>query len=296
MNYNLASRTEVRELLRKYEFHVRKKFGQNFLVDENILQKIVKAAELSGQSQVLEIGPGLGSLTVQLAEQAKMVVAIEIDRALKPILDENLSSTNNVKLIIDDALKIDFNSVFDEDGERFVVANLPYYITTPLVVKMLELEPKAKRIVVLVQREVGERLMALPGTAAYGSLSVLAQVLAEVKAVGVVPRQVFYPIPDVESMIVSLDPKDNATTGVKSKSSFELTNRALFGQRRKTLANALKGSPHWRLAPEDIDAALKCCQIDPGGRGEQLAPEDIVRLANALTKYLPHSPSKNCFA
>lgn len=286
MTIKLSSRSYVRDVLKRHGFHIRKKYGQNFLVDEHILGKIVAAAQLPEQAQVLEIGPGLGTLTRELAAATSRVVAVEIDTMLQPLLAETLADLTNVELVFADALKADLDALLSAELTRYAVANLPYYITTPLLLKLLDLQPKAERIVVLVQREVAERMLAQPGGKEYGSLTVLSQGLAKVELVGIVPKSVFYPAPDVESAIVALQPYSKEQHGILSRPSFELTNRAVFGQRRKTLANALKGSPHWQLSAEQIEAALRQCDLDGGLRGEQLSVGQIIALANRLNEDL----------
>jgi 16S rRNA (adenine1518-N6/adenine1519-N6)-dimethyltransferase len=283
MSKRLISPKYVRDLLQKYGINARKKYGQNFLVDENILHKIIAAAELEECSQVLEIGPGLGTLTRALSENAERVVAIELDTGLHPLLEETLAGLNNVDLIFADALKQDLSSLFLPGLSHYIVSNLPYYITSPLLTACLNLNPSPLRMVFLVQREVGERLTAQPGSKHYGSLGVFAQGLASVELVSIVSPKVFYPVPEVESCIVTVQPLSEAESGIISRSSFELTNRAIFGQRRKTLLNSLKNSPHWKLEAEQASAALSKLGMEPGMRGEQLSVKEIIALANELS-------------
>ena len=292
MNERLSSLKFVRNYIKQHRLPVRKKYGQNFLVDENILQKIVLAADVQAEDNVLEIGPGLGTMTRELALHAKHVWAVEIDTMLEPILAETLGGYDNISVVFDDALKVDIPALVGEQGFQRVVANLPYYITTPLLERLLDLHPTVSRMVVLVQREVGERLQATPGSKAYGSLSIWAQAMAHVEMVDIVSRNVFYPVPQVESAIVMLSPYSEAEHGILNRKCFELTNRAIFNQRRKTLGNALKNSPHWQLQPSIIASALQEAGLDAQVRGEQLHVAQVVTLANILTPALLSSLSE----
>ena len=283
MNERLSSPKFVRSFIKQHRLPVRKKYGQNFLVDENILQKIILAADVQAEDNVLEIGPGLGTMTRELALHAKHVWAVEIDTLLEPILAETLAGYSNISVVFEDALKVDLPALAGEQGFQRVVANLPYYITTPLLERLLDIHPQVQRMVVLVQKEVGERLQAKPGSKAYGSLSIWAQALARVEMVDTVSRNVFYPVPQVESAIVVLSPYTDAEHGILHRQCFELTNRAIFNQRRKTLGNALKNSPHWQLDAEIIASAMQEAGLDASVRGEQLEVAQVVKLANILT-------------
>jgi len=281
--FNLTAVGEVRALLQRHGLKAQKKYGQNFLVDKNTLDKIVNAAQLEPTAQVLEIGAGLGTLTVALAAVAQRVVALEIDKRLAAPLAENLAGYSHIELIIDDALKVNLNSFFTPELPRYVVANLPYYIATPLLVALLELAPPPRRLVLLLQKEVGERLTAAPGSKSYGSLGVLAQAYAKVELAGEVPPTVFYPCPEVASCLVVLTPEEARACQVVSRRTLELTNRAIFGQRRKQLLKALLTSPHWQLDnPEEVALGLTELGIDPRQRGEELEVREIVALANRL--------------
>ena len=231
----LTSPTEIKKIVDENKFPIRKKYGQNFLVDENILTKIIDAAGINPQDSVLEIGPGLGTMTFVLAERAQDVTAVEIDALLIPILQKHFLDLSNIRLIHGDALKTDWSSLFTPDQEIIVVANLPYYITSPLIEEMLKAPFKLKKMVILVQKEVGERLVAKPGSNSYGSLSVFVQSGALVEWVCSVPRGVFYPTPKVDSAVISITPKADLRQTIESKETLELTCRAIFGQRRKTL-------------------------------------------------------------
>lgn len=280
----LTSPTEVKRLIDHYRFPVRKKLGQNFLVDENILNMILEAAQLEKQTKVLEIGPGFGTLTIALAEQAGQVVSIEIDPMLIPILQAALSAYPNIRLIHADALKVDYSALFAAEEEVTIAANLPYYITSPLIVQLMQAPFRLRKMVILVQKEVGDRLLAQADTEEYGSLSVFVQSTAKVELVCKAPRTVFYPSPKVDSVVIAITPDLNLQNKVVSMELLELTNRAIFGQRRKTISNSLKNSPYWTVAAEDVQQVLSELAIDSRLRGEVLPPNQIVSLANALTK------------
>lgn len=280
----LTSPTEVKRLIDHYRFPVRKKLGQNFLVDENILNMILEAAQLEKQTKVLEIGPGFGTLTIALAEQAGQVISIEIDPMLIPILQAALSAYPNIRLIHADALKVDYSALFAAEEEVTIAANLPYYITSPLIVQLMQAPFRLRKMVILVQKEVGDRLLAQADTEEYGSLSVFVQSTAKVELVCKAPRTVFYPSPKVDSVVIAITPDFNLQNKVVSMELLELTNRAIFGQRRKTISNSLKNSPYWTVAAEDVQQVLSELAIDSRLRGEVLPPNQIVSLANALTK------------
>ena len=278
----LTSPTEIKKIVDENKFPIRKKYGQNFLVDENILTKIIDAAGINPQDSVLEIGPGLGTMTFVLAERAQDVTAVEIDALLIPILQKHFLDLSNIRLIHGDALKTDWSSLFTPDQEIIVVANLPYYITSPLIEEMLKAPFKLKKMVILVQKEVGERLVAKPGSNSYGSLSVFVQSGALVEWVCSVPRGVFYPTPKVDSAVISITPKADLRQTIESKETLELTCRAIFGQRRKTLHNALLNSPHWTLSSEELAEVWNHIDYSDSLRGEVLHPDQIVKLSNQI--------------
>ncbi|MCE5197251.1 MAG: 16S rRNA (adenine(1518)-N(6)/adenine(1519)-N(6))-dimethyltransferase RsmA [Negativicutes bacterium] len=278
----LTSPSEIKRLIDHYRFPVRKKLGQNFLVDEHVLQMILAAAQLAKQTTVLEIGPGFGTLTVALAEQAGRVVSIEIDPMLIPILQTTFLPYPQIQLIQADALKLDFTALFAAEEAVTVAANLPYYITSPLIVRLLQAPFCLRKMVILVQKEVGDRLLAQADTLEYGSLSVFVQSTAKVELVCRAPRTVFYPSPKVDSAVIAITPDANLRDRIASMPVLELTNRAIFGQRRKTIANSLKNSPYWTVAAEDVRQVLSELEIDSHLRGEVLTPDQIVFLANAL--------------
>ncbi|MBE3552171.1 MAG: 16S rRNA (adenine(1518)-N(6)/adenine(1519)-N(6))-dimethyltransferase RsmA [Kyrpidia tusciae] len=271
------------ELLRRYAFRPKKSLGQHFLVDDRILERIVAAADLSGREAVLEIGPGLGALTLRLGQAAWRVLAVEKDRSLQPVLSEVLRDFGNVQVCWGDVLEVDLPRMCEEAfGPRTVrvVANLPYYVTTPVMMKLLEEGPVMDRMVLMVQREVADRLTARPGTKTYGALTVAVQWFAEkVESVARVPASCFWPRPEVDSVVVRLDLRPRPDPEVTRRLSRVV--RAGFGQRRKTLLNALSHA----LAGRDrasIEQVLRDAGVAPDRRAETLSLEEFTRLAQAL--------------
>jgi len=277
----------TREIIARYGFSFRKALGQNFLVDGNVLRKIVEAAELDSSKGALEIGPGIGALTERLARAAGKVAAIELDRRLIPILEELLGPYGNVEIVHGDALKLDLKRLIAEKFAGLkrvsVVANLPYYVTTPILMKLLEDRLPLEHIVVMVQKEVAGRMTAQPGGKDYGSLSIAVRYFAEPEVVCAVPRTVFVPPPNVDSAVVKLRLRDRPPVDVRDEAMFFRVVHAAFAQRRKTLANnlaALLGKERRQEA-----AALPAsCGIDPGRRGETLTLGEFAALANRLAE------------
>ena len=282
---NLSSPAAVAALLRKHQLHPRRRFGQNFLVDANTLAKIVQAGDVGVGARVLEIGAGLGVLTRALAEavgETGRVVSLEIDRELLPALAETVGTLPQVTVVPGDAMALDWPAFLTEHfGEApvKVVANIPYNITSPLLTTLLAYKPPLALIVLLVQKEVAQRLAAAPGTPDFGSLSVFTQFHAAVETVGIVPRRVFLPAPDVDSAIVRLIPHAAPPVAVADEARFFAVVRAAFGQRRKSLLNALSGDPSLGWSREQAAAALTQAQIDPLRRGESLGLAEFARLA-----------------
>lgn len=282
---NLSSPAAVAALLKRHQLRPRRRFGQNFLVDANTLGKIVGAGEVGSGDAVLEVGAGLGVLTRALAEAvggAGKVVALEIDRDLLPALAETVGALPQVTVVPGDAMTLDWPAFLAEqfgDVPVKVVANIPYNITSPLLTTLLAQRGRLSRLVLLVQKEVAQRLSAAPGTPDYGSLSVFAQFHAAVETVGIVPRRVFLPAPDVDSAIVRLLPYSTPPVPVADETQFFAVVRAAFGQRRKSLLNALSGDPALGWSREQAAAALEKAQIDPQRRGESLGLEEFARLA-----------------
>ncbi|MDO8682935.1 MAG: 16S rRNA (adenine(1518)-N(6)/adenine(1519)-N(6))-dimethyltransferase RsmA [Armatimonadota bacterium] len=286
---NLTSPATVKSLLSKHGLRPKKRLGQSFLIDRNILDKILNSAELSPDSQVLEIGPGLGTVTRELASRARNVAAIEIDKNLIPILHDTLAGFENVEIIEVDFLKLPLDEFL---SERFgpnpcsVVANLPYYITTPIIVRLLETKSRIQLIVIMAQREVARRLVAAPGSDDYGAITVFVQYHCEADIVAQVSRNVFYPPPEVDSALVRLRIRPEPAVQPKDEGLFFKVVRAAFGQRRKTILNALSGSPDLKLPKSEAENILKSAGIDAGRRGETLSLEEFAKLADLVLEKL----------
>lgn len=272
------------DIIKKYNFTLSKKYGQNFLIDSNILDMIVAAADIKEDDTVLEIGPGLGSLTQRLASKAKKVVAIEIDKLLIPILNETLSEYNNIVVLNEDILKTDIGEIIDkyaEAGSIKVVANLPYYITTPIVMKLLEGHYPVESITVMVQKEVAERMQAVAGSKDYGALSIAVAYYCAVYMVGVISPNCFIPKPKVESAVIKLVLGEKCLKAADEKMLFKII-RASFNQRRKTLQNGLLNSPELNLNKESIVQVFKEMGLERNIRGETLELRDFIELADKL--------------
>ena len=280
----LTSPRVVQELLLRHGLKPSKHFGQNFLIDENILRQIVAAAQVGSTDLVLEIGPGVGALTQALAQVAGRVVAVEIDAGLFPLLEEVLAPYDNVELLCGDFLKLDQDKLFTRGQSLKVVANLPYYITSPILMALLEGPLHLDCIVVMVQKEVAQRLVAQPGTKAYGVLSVATQYYAVPEIVKVVPPTVFIPRPAVESAVVRLMIHRKPPVDVGDKRVFFRVVRGAFGQRRKTLGNSLATEFADVFSKEQIANFLITADIAPQRRGETLALEEFARLARIFMK------------
>lgn len=281
----LGNPQETIAVLQKYNFAFQKKFGQNFLIDPRVLEKIIKAAEITEDDCVLEIGPGIGTMTQHLACAAKKVIAVEIDRALIPILQDTLSGWDNVKIINEDVMKVDLAKLAEEEngGKPLkVVANLPYYITTPIIMGLFENHVPLKSITVMVQKEVADRMQVGPGTKDYGALSLAVQYYAKPYIVANVPPNCFMPRPKVGSAVIRLERYEEPPVEVKDEKLMFRIIRASFNQRRKTLANGLKNSAELDFTKEEIAAAIAGIGKDPGVRGETLTLEEFARLADEL--------------
>ena len=283
----LGNPQETIAVLQKYNFAFQKKFGQNFLIDPRVLEKIIKAAEITEDDCVLEIGPGIGTMTQHLACAAKKVIAVEIDRALIPILQDTLSGWDNVKIINEDVMKVDLAKLAEEEngGKPLkVVANLPYYITTPIIMGLFENHVPLKSITVMVQKEVADRMQVGPGTKDYGALSLAVQYYAKPYIVANVPPNCFMPRPKVGSAVIRLERYEEPPVKVKDEKLMFRIIRASFNQRRKTLANGLKNSAELDFTKEEIAAAIAGIGKDPGVRGETLTLEEFARLADELSR------------
>ncbi|KJS18810.1 MAG: hypothetical protein VR72_21635 [Clostridiaceae bacterium BRH_c20a] len=274
----------LKDILGKHNFKFKKRFGQNFITDPGILNKIVSSGEINSEDIVVEIGPGAGTLTKAIAQEAKLVIAIEIDKDLMPILADNLLDFNNIRVIEGDALKINLDQLVEEiTGEQKpykIVANLPYYITSPLVMHFLESEFNIQRIVIMVQKEVAQRFTGEPGTKDYGALTVSLNYYSKPKIAFFVSRNVFTPKPDVDSAVVDLEIRKEPPYQVNNINILRKLIKAAFNQRRKTLTNALKVL---NIEKAIIAQILEDTKIDPKRRGETLTLEEFVKVANKLS-------------
>ena len=272
-------------VLQKYNFTFQKKYGQNFLIDSHVLEKIMDAAEIGKDDCVVEIGPGIGTMTQYLAERAGEVVAVEIDKNLIPILTETLADYKNVSIINEDILKVVLNRIVEEkNGGRPVkiVANLPYYITTPIIMGLFENHVPVKSITVMVQKEVADRMQVGPGTKDYGALSLAVQYYAKPEIVAIVPPNCFIPRPNVASAVIRLTCHEKKPVEVKDEKGMFALIRASFNQRRKTLANSLSNAQNLSLTREQVTEALESMQLSPTIRGEALTLEQFAALADIL--------------
>lgn len=273
------------EVIKKYEFCFQKKFGQNFLIDGHVLDKIIAGAGVTKDDMVLEIGPGIGTMTQYLAEAAGKVVAVEIDRNLLPILQETLSDYDNVKVIHADVLSLDLEKlVQEENGGRpiKVVANLPYYITTPIIMALFEQHVPLANVTVMVQKEVAARMKSGPGSKDYGALSLAVQYYAEPYIVANVPCNCFMPRPNVDSAVIRLTRYEEPPVQVKDEKMLFKIIRASFNQRRKTLQNGLNNSSELNFTKDQIAAAIVAAGFSPSVRGEALTLEQFARLTDIL--------------
>lgn len=290
MSKDIATPVRTREILEKYGFSFKKSLGQNFLIDTNILHRIVDFAELTENSGAIEIGPGIGALTEQLARRSKKVIAFEIDQRLLPILADTLSPYSNVRIIHEDILKADvwkhLNEEFKEMTDLMVVANLPYYVTTPIIMKLLQEKLPIRGIVSMLQKEVADRISARPGTKEYGSLSIAIQYYTIAEKVMVVPKTVFIPQPNVDSAVIRLTIREKPAVEVLDEGFFFQVTRASFAQRRKTILNNLINQlPDGKAKKQEIQEALAQAEIVESRRGETLTIEEFARLSDALYPY-----------
>lgn len=272
------------EILKKYNFSFQKKFGQNFLIDTHVLEKIISAADISKEDTVLEIGPGIGTMTQYLCEAAKNVIAVEIDPHLIPILEDTLSGYDNVSVLHADVLKLDLAELLAPYGRVKVVANLPYYITTPIIMELLEKKLPLISITVMVQKEVAERMQALPGTKEYGALSMAVQYYTHPYLAANVPPNCFMPRPAVGSAVICLTCHEQPPVTVMDPAHMFLLIRASFNQRRKTLANGILNFSGLSYTREQIGQALCECRLAPDIRGEKLGLKEFAQLSDCLMK------------
>ena len=283
----LGSPSATKEIINKYSFAFQKKFGQNFLIDANILENIVGAAEISKEDFVLEIGPGIGTMTQYLCEAAGQVVAVEIDKMLIPILQDTLSEYDNVEIINQDVLKVDIKSMAEEKNQGKpikVVANLPYYITTPIIMGLFESKVPIECITIMVQKEVADRMQTGPGSKDYGALSLAVQYYADAKVMLNVSASCFMPRPNVDSAVIQLTRHRKAPVDVEDEKLMFQIIRASFNQRRKTLVNGLKNSLELDFSKEEILSAIQEIGKPDTIRGEALTLEEFAMLSNQLKK------------
>ena len=273
------------EILKKYDFTFQKRFGQNFLIDTHVLNKIIAQAEITKDDVVLEIGPGIGTMTQYLCESAKKVIAVEIDKALIPILQDTLSAYDNVKVINEDILKLDIQQLVEEenDGKPVkVVANLPYYITTPIIMELFERKVKLDSITVMVQKEVAGRIQSQPGTKEYGAISLAVQYYAQPKIVANVPPNCFMPRPNVSSAVIRMKLHKEPPVQVEDEKHMFRLIRASFSQRRKTLVNGISNSGELPYSKEEVIKALSAIGLQKEVRGETLTLQEFARLSDQL--------------
>lgn len=281
----LSNFKNTQEIIRKHNFSIQKKYGQNFLIDEHVLNKIIAAAELTEDDYVIEIGPGIGTMTERMAPECRHVTAIEIDKELIPILSETLSGFDNVDIINEDVLKVDLNKLIAERNDNKpvkVVANLPYYITTPIIMSLLENNIPIDTITVMVQKEVADRMMVGPGTKDYGALSLAVQYYAKPYIVANVPMNCFIPRPNVASAVIRLTCHKEPPVTVKDEKLMFNLIRASFNQRRKTLINGISNFSGLSFTKEQVAMALNSIGLNENIRGEALDLEKFAKLSDAL--------------
>jgi 16S rRNA (adenine1518-N6/adenine1519-N6)-dimethyltransferase len=281
----LGNASKTAEVIQKYQFRFQKKYGQNFLIDGNILDKIIDSAEITKEDCILEIGPGIGTMTQYLAEEAREVVAVEIDKNLIPILQDTLSDYNNVTIINEDILKVDIHRIVREkNGGRpiKVVANLPYYITTPIIMALFESHVPLKSITIMVQKEVADRMQVGPGTKDYGALSLAVQYYAKPEIITKVPASCFMPKPNVDSTVIRLTRYEEPPVKAEDEAWLFALIRASFNQRRKTLANGLTNAVNIGVDRQVVEAVLEEMGLPKTVRGEALTLEQFADLSNRL--------------
>lgn len=282
----LSSHQATKEVVQKHNFKFSKSLGQNFLIDTNVIDRILEGARVKEGDYVIEVGPGIGTLTKEMGRSAEKVVAIEIDKTLIPILEETLVDFPNIEVINQDILKVNVQELVKEKlngGPVKLVANLPYYITTPIVMKFLEEDIPVTDIVVMVQKEVADRMNAKPNTKDYGALSVAVQYYCDTEIVAKAPRHMFVPQPNVDSIVIGLHVRDEKKYVVDNEDIFFKTVKASFGQRRKTLLNSLGGLGF--LSKDQIREALQAANIDEKRRGETLSIDEFANLSNEINKF-----------
>ncbi len=277
----------TREIIENYQFTLKKKFGQNFLINQNILDDIIKGANLAPEDIVIEIGPGIGSLTQYIAEQVDEVLAIEIDKTLIPILEDTLSEYDNIRILNEDILKVDLKGLLESDYKNRsvkIVANLPYYITTPIIMKIFEEHVPIDSITIMIQEEVADRMQAKPSTKEYGALSLAVQYYSYPKVIVKVPPSCFVPQPKVGSSVIRLELTDHYKNQTEDDRFLFQLIRGAFQQRRKTLVNTLAHQPNIHLTKEEIREALAKIDLSEKIRGEALSLQEFIELTKVLKK------------
>ncbi|WP_314962298.1 16S rRNA (adenine(1518)-N(6)/adenine(1519)-N(6))-dimethyltransferase RsmA [Peptostreptococcus stomatis] len=283
MNRRLSSHSATMDLVKKHGFKFTKSLGQNFLIDDNIVDKIVAGAGIGPGDKIIEVGPGIGTLTREMASRAQNLMAVEIDKNLIPILEDTLEDYDNVKIVNEDIIKADIRGLIDENlggGPVKLVANLPYYITTPIIMRFLEENINVTDIVVMVQKEVAERMNAQPGGKDFGALSVAVQYYCDTEIVAKVPRHLFVPQPNVDSIVIALRVRTERKYKVDDEDLYFKVVKAAFGQRRKTLLNSI--SSMGNLSKDQVKEALEEAGIDPKRRGETLSLDEFAILSNVI--------------
>ena len=284
MDKEMGLAAKTKSIIQRYDFAFKKNFGQNFLIDEHVLNKIISSADIAREDTVLEIGPGIGTLTQALARQAGKVIAVDIDKTLVPILREVLSGFDNIEIINNDILKTDIAALAG-DGKLKLVANLPYYITTPIIMGILEQRLPVESITVMVQKEVALRMQAQPSTKDYGALSLAVQYYCEPYLVANVPQNCFMPRPNVDSAVIRLTPYDKPPVETADEELMFKLIKAAFSQRRKTLVNCLFNSPDFNLDKPQLGEILRENGFDERIRGESMTLADFARLADAFMEH-----------
>lgn len=287
MNERISSPSKTMEIIKKYGFDFKKNFGQNFLTDYNILTGIADSAEVSSDDCVLEIGPGIGSLTQVIAERAKKVIAVEIDNKLIPILEDTLSGYKNIEIINADILKTDISAIISScGGEIKVVANLPYYITTPIIMALLERQYNIKSITVMIQKEVADRISASCGSKDYGALSVAAQYYCDVNYDFTVSASCFIPRPKVDSSVITLTPLKEKRYKTNDEKLFFKIVKCAFGQRRKTFINSIANQSGLSVTKDELSEILESMGLDARIRGEALSIQQLCGFTDRLSSIL----------
>lgn len=285
MNQRIAHITTTKAIIEKYGFSFQKRFGQNFLIDTNIIEKIIEGAGITKEDTILEIGPGIGSLTQLMAEAAGKVIAVEIDKKLIPVLEDTLSDYDNIRLINEDILKVDLHKLCKEEGIKKlkVVANLPYYITTPIIMGLLENKLPIESITVMIQKEVAERIDAKPGSKSYGALTLAIAFYGTTSMVTQVPPGCFIPKPNVGSAVIKIDVLSQPSVIVEDEDLMFKLVKGAFAQRRKTFINSLTGSQNLPYDKDQILQIIEQMGLDVRIRGEQLSLEQFADMANKMT-------------